>query len=141
MKPALQHDRVERLRFSLAAVFEYTTLCALLCAFSPLSGVIASVYLMLMALALGAKQGLAALLMLIAASVSTDWQLSPIDGASAFQRQIMVMLLAALICGWYLQRGRLFGLRTTCDTGELGSAKAGDGQDVLRPEAAWHRLR
>jgi hypothetical protein len=95
------------MQFSLAAVFEYTTLCAVLCAFSPVVGIMSSLFLMVMALSLGAKQGLAALIMLMVASISADWQFGLSGDGRGIWRQLMLMLLAALVCYWYLVRRRL----------------------------------
>jgi hypothetical protein len=115
MKPDLLHAtprstqfRLPR-QFSLAAVFEYTMICAVLAAFSPAVGRMSNVFLMFMALALGAKEGLAALSMLVAASISADWQLGSSDGGLGIRRQLSVILLAVLLCRWYLVRRRIIG--------------------------------
>jgi hypothetical protein len=113
MKPDPLHATPRPMRFgqprqfSLAAVFEYTTICAVLSAFSPAVGRMSSVFLMGMALALGAKEGLAALIMLVAASISADWQFGVSGGGLGIHRQLMVAVLAALVCRWYLVRQRI----------------------------------
>ena len=111
-KSDLQRGSFGRVRFSLAAVFEYMTLCALLSALSTRSGIIASVFLMAMALAIGARQGLIALGMFMAASLVAESQLTSIDRGSPFARQVTVILLAGLICAWYLVRTMAFGPST-----------------------------
>jgi hypothetical protein len=107
MQRKLVHVRRDRMQFSLAALLEYTTLCCILSAWSRATGVAASVCLMAMALALGARQGLLALAMLMAASLSADWQFTPLDGGSLL-RQLTVILLTCGVCGWYWLRGKVF---------------------------------
>ena len=103
---SLTRDRPGQAQFSLAALFEYTTLCGVLLALSGILGLASSVLLMGMGLALGARQGLLALTTLMAASLAADWPSSSTDGDSSIQRQLMVMLLAALLIGWYRLRRR-----------------------------------
>ena len=91
------------------------------CALSPYTGPAASLFLMAMGLALGAKQGPAALTMLAAASISADWRERSIDPVNNDLRQIAVMILAALICGVYLLRQRRF---------EAASGADGDGREI-----------
>jgi hypothetical protein len=102
-------------QFTLAALFEYVTLCAILAALSPLVGVASGVFLMLMALALIARQGWLALAMLMAASLAADWPYLP-HAESSFGRQFFVLLLGGGLAGWR-------HLRRSSRSGESASRK------------------
>ena len=62
------------------------------------------VSLMGMALALAARQGLLALVMLITACVRVDWHMALSEGEGSLLGELTVILLAGLLCFWY--RGR-----------------------------------
>lgn len=120
-----RHPAPTGLQFGLKSVFEYMTICAIFLASSAATGMASSVCLMLMALAIWARQGLLALAMLMAASLAAD---PPgLAGGSAFIRQLMVFVLAGMLCTWYrLRRSHLFRrTRQICDS----------------PGSSWHRLR
>jgi hypothetical protein len=94
-------------QFTLADLFEFVTMCAILAALAPLVGVAAAVCLMLMALALSAWQGWLALALLMAASLAADWRDGP-AADSGVGRQVVVMVLAGGLSGWrHLRRSRL----------------------------------
>ena len=138
MNDAMQHSRLGPRQFSLSAVFQYTALCAACCALSPCTGPAASLFLMLMALALGTKQGLAALTMLAAASIAADWKIHSINIANNNLRQIAVFILAAAICGGYLLRQRLFDAPSAAGGDTLDSA--GTVPLYEWTSAGWRRL-
>jgi len=94
-------------QFTLSALFEYMTWCAVLAAFSALTGVASGVFLMLTALALGARQGLLALAMLMGASLAADWPSNRTSDSSGVARQAAVLLLAGALCEWRPLRERL----------------------------------
>jgi hypothetical protein len=89
-------------QFSLRSLIEYVTVCAIVMAWSAPLGVAASVFLMLMGLALWARQGVLCLAMLMAACLAVDS--SQQDSASRMERQLMVILLAGALCTWYRVR-------------------------------------
>lgn len=91
---------VQKSQFALISLFEYTTICAILLANSTLIGLAASVPLMLMAMAIWARQGWLALGLLAAASLTADVWADPFQMASV-PRQLLVMLPAALVVAWY----------------------------------------
>ena len=69
--PALAYRR--RGQFSLRDIFAYVTWCAVFLAFAGPLGITSVLSLMGMALALAARQGLLALVMLMTACVTVDW--------------------------------------------------------------------
>lgn len=97
-------NRASRSRFTLAALFERMTVCAIPLAFSRTLGLGSSFLLMAMGLALGFRQGLLALLLFMAASVAADLPASSLSTESSFTRQLTVVMLAAVLCCWYKLR-------------------------------------
>ncbi len=93
-------------QFGLLSLFGFVTLCAILSALSALVGMAASGVLMLMALALWARQGLLALVMLMAALLVAGAPFQAISESAALARQVLVILTAAALCGWYCLRRR-----------------------------------
>ena len=91
-------------QFTLLALFEFMTICAIITAFSPMTGIAASIFLMLTAFALLMKQGLPALATLAVASLLADRPLSP-NVTAEFHSQLIVVVLASLLCVWYCLRG------------------------------------
>jgi hypothetical protein len=74
-------------------------------ALAPTLGVAASIALMLLSLALWARQGPLALGMLAAASCAADWSPGSLHDGSAIGRQVAVLLLATALClGYRLRR-------------------------------------
>ncbi len=102
------HTRQERpnAQFGLLSLFGFVTVCAVLSALSALVGMAASAMLMLMALALWARQGLLALAMLMATLLVADAPFQAKGEGAALARQVLVILLAAGLCGWYCLRRR-----------------------------------
>ncbi len=95
---------VEHPQFSLAALLEFPAVCGVLCALTPLLTLPSVIGLMGMALALAVRQGLLALLMLIEASLASDWLPPGQGGGFAIGRQLLVFLLAGALCVWYRER-------------------------------------
>jgi hypothetical protein len=91
-------------QFSLAALFEFTALCAVLSALSPNLGIIPLSFLILMALSLGARQGLLAIAMFAAASISCDIVAKKTVNKYDFTGQATILLIGFTLCGWYLLR-------------------------------------
>jgi MFS family permease len=96
----------DRPQFSLAALLEFPAVCGVLCALTPLLTLPSVVGLMGIAFALAARQGLLALLMLMEASLASDWLPPEQRNGLAIGRQMLVFLLAAALCAWYRQRRR-----------------------------------
>jgi hypothetical protein len=117
--PRSDHENVQ---FSLAALLEFATLCGILSALFRASGIVASVFLMAMALALGARQGWLAVIMFMAASLAADVSAGALDPNTTLQRQATVILIASLLCGWYLLRRR-FPSRPVLSQTDLESAE------------------
>ena len=110
--PSLAQNSCRDGQFSLTTLLEYVTLCAICMAVSSLTGPAASVFLMLMALALAVKKGSPALAMLTAACMAADWTSGSPSGSPQIQRQVTVLLLAGLLCAWYRWRST----KQTCST-------------------------
>ena len=83
-------------QFSLAALLQYITFCAILAAFSGVTGVVATMLLMLFALALMTRHGLLALGTLAASVIACGG-----DEAASYANCAVVVLLAGLLCIWY----------------------------------------
>ena len=81
-------------QFSVAALFEYTTICGVAAAFSPVIGSASSGLLMAAALALGARRGGLALAAILMAMLAADYGLEA-AAASSFLRQPVIAALAA----------------------------------------------
>lgn len=103
-------------QFSLWSLLEYMTLCSVLLAFVPAVGTAATSALILLALALWARQGFVALAMLMAASLAADWSHRSLHSASTAGPQVVVLLLAAALClgyrlrrRWRDEKGREYG--------------------------------
>jgi len=94
----------DRPRFSLAALLEFPAVCGVLLALSPSLNPACDCCLMVMAVALAARQGLLALLMLMAASLTADLPAHSPQGGFTFAGQALVFLLAGLLCVWYQVR-------------------------------------
>jgi hypothetical protein len=88
------------LQFSIAAILEYTAVCSVLLAFAPCYGVAPCAFLMAMALALRAKQGDLAMLMLIGASISTGLGHVAGEPDNSLGSVCLVQPFAVLICAW-----------------------------------------
>jgi hypothetical protein len=94
------------MQFGLAALLEYVTVCAVLWALFRVPGAAATVCLMTMALALGARQGFTALAMFAAALIAGDAHSAGIQD-EGWRREVSVMLIGGLLVGWYLLRRRI----------------------------------
>lgn len=103
------------LQFSLAALMEMVTICAVLFALSGLIGLAASVCLILLAVALAARLGLAAVFMLCVASLSVEFS-GRTSGDYGFFGLILIYAISILLCHWFrlrrplLRRPLLVGL-------------------------------
>jgi hypothetical protein len=97
-------------RFTLAGLLEYVTICAMLSALFHASGSAAIVCLMGMALALGARQGFAALAMFAAALIAADARSVDIKD-EGWWREVSVILIGGLLAGWYEFRRRMASRR------------------------------
>ncbi len=93
-------------QFSLAALLEYITVCAVLLAFSTIASIASVVFLMAMAAALAARQGWIALASLGAALLFADCKFGPNGPNSSYGQQLFAILLAALLCTWYKYRAK-----------------------------------
>lgn len=97
-------DNRSEAQFSLLSLLGFVTLCGILSALSALIGIAASSLLMLMSLALWARQGLLALTMFMAACLGADAPFQARGEGAALARQALVVLVAAGLCGWYCLR-------------------------------------
>ena len=93
-------------QFSLASLFEFTSVSAILAALSSMLGVLASLFLMLMALGLMTRQGWLALAALMACSLAGDWSVPVQSSDGTFGRQILVLTAAGALCAWCCWRRR-----------------------------------
>ncbi len=91
-------------QFGVIALLEYITWCAILSALSAIVGIGASTFLMLMTLAVSARQGVLALVMLMGASLAADWPIQTIHSDDHLVRQVVVILAATCSCSWYRLR-------------------------------------
>jgi len=92
-------------------LFECVTLCAVVAAFSAAIGSVAAALLMAMVLAIGARQGLSALVLFAASTLSAGWA-SPDSTTrdAAISRDgaaMLVVVLAALLAAWYAWRRKV----------------------------------
>lgn len=92
----------KNLQFGMKSMLEFTTICAVLFAFSASIGAITSICLVLMAAALATRQGLPAVLCLGAAFLLGDY----FHAASELGvlRHTLLCLLSATLCGWFRLR-------------------------------------
>jgi hypothetical protein len=93
-------------QFGLLSLLGFVTVCAIISAAAGVISLPASVFLMLMALALWARQGVPALAMLMAALVSADATLRSHDEGMSLIRQVAILATAAFLGGWYCLRRR-----------------------------------
>jgi len=108
---ACEQDLPRPAQFSLADLLEYITVCGVLLAFSAIAGIAC---LMAMAAALAARQGWLALASLAGALSAADWKIATTASDDSYGRELLAMLLASLLCVWYLRRARTFwALRLT----------------------------
>ena len=101
-------------QFQLSVLFEFVTICSVLAAASPAIGAASSACLMLMSLAVWARQGFMALAMLAGACLATS---PPLSDATEFvtvsMRECVVCLLGVGTCYWYrFRRAPLSRLET-----------------------------
>ncbi|WP_254508680.1 hypothetical protein [Anatilimnocola floriformis] len=82
-----------QIRYTVSDLLKYTTVCGVLLAAHPLTGVGAAVLLIAMALALGARVGLLAAALLMAAFLAA----ASADGS----REFCTLLLGCSVLGWY----------------------------------------
>ena len=94
-------------RFSLASLFENVTVLCVIWAVSPVAGVASGAALSVMAMAIGARQGVVAIFSLIAAHFLTAVGIEPHDETPLFARGVCVAGIACLIVGWYGFRRRI----------------------------------
>ena len=93
-------------QFSLATLFGYTTICAMVATFSGFLGLIATASLMGAALALLARNGWLVLAMMMAACLSADVEWTAIDRDHSILRQLLVVLIILGVCCWQRRRRR-----------------------------------
>ena len=93
--------RSEPLQFSLSELFEYVTICSILAALSPLIGILATVLLMLLALAIWARAGKVAMMMLMAILLAANAPRSPVTEWFPYGQQLLSSPLALAIAVWY----------------------------------------
>ena len=103
---ACEQDLPGPAQFSLAALLEYITVCGVLLAFSAIAGIASVACLMAMAAALAARQGWLALASLAGALSAADWKFAATNPDASYGRELLAMLLASLLCVWYLRRAR-----------------------------------
>src|SRR5688572_21941088 len=87
-----------RPQFGLKALFEFTTICCVLAAFTGLLGIAAVVSLMAFSVAIAARQGVAGLASLIAASLLAGIGTGDIQD---YGSQLAAIVAAGAICGWH----------------------------------------
>jgi len=109
MQEFRQYSR-SSVQFTLAGLLEYVTICAMLSELFHVSGPAAIACLMGMALALGARQGFAALAMFAAALIAGDAHLLDIKD-EGWWREGSVILIGGLLAGWYELRRRMANRR------------------------------
>ena len=91
-------------QFSLRDLFEYVSLWAVLAAFAPTIGVVPTGLLVGFSLALAARQGFFALMMLMGASAATDLAVAANNSEGTFEREFIVLALAVALVGWCVFR-------------------------------------
>lgn len=94
------------MQFSLAELFESVTVCSLPLAFAPVLGPATSGLVSAMSLAMWLRQGLAAIGLLMAASLAGDLRGAALDSNTSLLRQLIIAALAAAVCCWYRVRRR-----------------------------------
>lgn len=112
-------------QFTLRSLFELMTLCGILAALTPSTGIAASASLMLLALGLHLRLGSLSLAALMAACMTAPLLTGagsgdPYFGGPSFfegpndpsTRQFAIALAAAAICGWYWWRSAAEPIRT-----------------------------
>jgi hypothetical protein len=92
------------IQFGLMELMEFVTICAILFALSGATGIAASIFLALTALAFAMQRGLFVLLMLASASVAADLPAAASDD-NGLLRQITVILIGMSLCAWFRLRG------------------------------------
>ena len=97
-----------RTQFSLAAMFEYVTVCSIPLALLHVIGLASGLLLMATALALALRQGFFALLLAMGASLAADARTGPIDSSDSTARQLVIAtIIVALACWYKMRRQRL----------------------------------
>jgi uncharacterized membrane-anchored protein len=97
-------------QFDLRSLFEFVTCCAILSGLSGVLGIASSVCLMLMALALWARQGFLSLTMLMMAYFVANWKLDS-QQPESLARAFLTILVAFAICLWFRAR-RLISVKS-----------------------------
>ena len=133
MKSARTFTTLRHTQFRLSALLEFVTICSVLSASSSAVGVASSVFLTLMALAVWARQGILALLMLAAASLATAPLYDPTHSTSATMRECIVFLLGTGICFWYQVRRQWE--KCTQDTSSWGRTQTVEIQEKQYTES------
>ncbi|MFP6665684.1 MAG: hypothetical protein VB876_00120 [Pirellulales bacterium] len=90
-------------QFGLMALMQFMTICAILFGLSALTGITASIALVLMAFALATKCGLLAILALALAIIAADLQFATAFGNSLL-RQTIVVFISIALCVWFRLR-------------------------------------
>lgn len=124
---ACEQDLLGPAQFSLAALLEYITVCGVLLAFSAIAGIVSVACLMAMAAALAARQGWLALASLAGALSAADWKIATTNLDDSYGRELLAILLASLLCVWYLRRAR------TRWASRSAGGEVADGKTLLEP--------
>jgi hypothetical protein len=120
---AQPHDLRPPHQFSVAALFEYTTICGVAAALAPVIGSASSGLLMAAAVALGARRGGLALAAILMAMLAADYGLEA-AAANSLLRQLVIAVLAAALSAWYRLRRA---------SGAAGRTQSQPGQAPTRP--------
>jgi len=104
------------MQFTLAALLEYVTVCAVLLALFHVSGASATACLMATALALAARQGFAALTAFAAALIAGDAYSAGIQD-QGWWREGSAILIGGLLVAWYMLRRRMANNRRDASAG------------------------
>ena len=96
----------EHNQFSLLELFEYITICSILSALSGVFGLWASLFLMLMTLAIWLRAGQVAMGMLLAVLLVAHTPRSPLDNSIGYGESVVAAFVALGIALWYGLRRR-----------------------------------
>jgi hypothetical protein len=128
MQAENSHSKRNLNQFSVLSLMEFATLCAVLAALFRISGVIPCALLMGMALALGARQGLVAIVMLAGALIAADMKSGNNLDRNNFSQVCAVFVIAAGLTGWYLLRRKL--------STSTGNDDSPDAAEIKNPPAS-----
>jgi hypothetical protein len=104
MAASLPIARRRPFQFSLATLFEFTALCAVLAACKPLIGILAATVLMCIPPALALGNGLLVLALYFIACGAAE-NLGDMAAVSTIPRLALVFVLTLGLCAWVQRRG------------------------------------